>query len=152
MATQTKAAPRARRTRKTEETAQPHGTEGAEAQPTQTKAAAPRSRRTRDAEVTATRDAEVTVQHGTDGADAHPMRTAAHRVTDHNSTHLNVPMLGTFQLPPADELAFLGGIGVLAVIGAIEWPVAAVVAAGHTLASNRRNKVVHEFGEALEKV
>ncbi|MEV0562180.1 hypothetical protein [Dactylosporangium sp. NPDC050588] len=144
MTTQTKAAPRTRRTRKDDATARPKGAEAATAEPTQTKAA-PRARRTRHTEVTER-------PHGTDGAAAHPMRTAAHQVTDHNSTHLSVPKLGTVQLPPADELAFLGGIGVLAVLGAIEWPVAVVVAAGHTLATNRRNKVVHEFGEALEKV
>ncbi|MFF5225597.1 hypothetical protein [Dactylosporangium sp. NPDC000521] len=150
MATQTKATPRARRARTEEATARPHGTEGAqphgtevaEAHPTQTKAAS-RARRARSEEAKAQ-------PHGTDGADPHPMRTAAHHVTEHNSTRLNVPMLGTFQLPPTDELAFLGGIGVLAVMGAIEWPVAVVVAAGHTIATNRRNKVVHEFGEALE--
>jgi hypothetical protein len=61
-----------------------------------------------------------------------------------------MPFLGTVTLPAAGELAFLGGVGVLAVVGAIEWPIAAVLGAGHLLASNQRNKVLREFGEALE--
>ena len=80
----------------------------------------------------------------------HP-RAAADKATRRNSTQVTVPFLGTVKLPAADELAFLGGVGVLAVVGAIEWPVAVVLGAGHALAANRRNKVVREFGEALEK-
>jgi hypothetical protein len=65
---------------------------------------------------------------------------------------VQVPSLGTVELPPANELAFLGGIGVLAVTGLVEWPVAGVLAAGHLLTTNRNNKVLHDFGEALEEV
>ena len=63
---------------------------------------------------------------------------------------MSLPLLGKVKLPATDELAFLGGVGVLAVVGAIEWPIAAVLVAGHTLACSHRNKVVREFGEALE--
>ncbi|MBV9846743.1 MAG: hypothetical protein JOZ47_17000 [Kutzneria sp.] len=76
---------------------------------------------------------------------------AADKATQHNSTRITVPFLGTVKLPAAEELAFLGGVGVLAVVGAIEWPVAVVLGAGHALATNRRDKVLREFGEALEK-
>jgi hypothetical protein len=79
-------------------------------------------------------------------------RAAADQATRRNSTQVNLPLVGTVKLPATDELAFLGGVGVLAVVGAIEWPVAVVLAAGHALASSRRNKTVREFGEALEKV
>jgi hypothetical protein len=54
-------------------------------------------------------------------------------------------------LPPAEELAFLAGAGVLAAVGAVEWPVALLLGVGHMLATNARNKVIREFGEALEK-
>jgi hypothetical protein len=79
-------------------------------------------------------------------------RAAADKATRRNSTEVTVPFLGTVKLPAADELAFLGGVGVLAVVGAIEWPVAVVLGAGHALAANHRNKVLREFGEALERV
>lgn len=79
----------------------------------------------------------------------HP-RAVADRVTRHNSTQIHLPLLGAVKLPATDELAFLGGVGVLAAVGVIEWPVAGVLVAGHALATSHRNKVVREFGEALE--
>lgn len=79
-------------------------------------------------------------------------RMAAARATRRNSIGIELPGLGTVRLPPVNELAFLGGIGVLAVAGLVEWPVAAVLVAGHVLTANRNNKVLHDFGEALEEV
>ncbi len=66
-------------------------------------------------------------------------------------TRVPVPVLGHVDLPPADELAFMAGIGVLAVVGVVEWPVAVVLGAGHALVNRRRNKMLREFGEALER-
>src|SRR5579859_7471719 len=66
-------------------------------------------------------------------------------------TRVPVPLIGHVDLPPADELAFMAGIGALAVVGAVEWPVAVVLGAGHALANLRRNKMLREFGEALER-
>lgn len=37
-------------------------------------------------------------------------------------------------LPPADRLAFYGGLGVAAVLGAIDWPVAAAIGIGTVIA------------------
>ena len=71
--------------------------------------------------------------------------------TQHHSTKVTMPFLGTVQLPAADELAFLGGVGVLAVVGVIEWPVAVILGAGHALAMNHRYRMLREFGEALEE-
>lgn len=78
-------------------------------------------------------------------------RYAANRAAQNNSTEVCLPVLGIVKLPATDELAFLGGVGLLAVAGAIDWPVALVLGAGHTLAANRRTRVVREFGEALEE-
>jgi hypothetical protein len=78
-------------------------------------------------------------------------RAAAQQATSHNSVRLSLPVVGQVELPAPDELAFLAGVAVLAVVDAIEWPVAVLLGAGHVLASKRRNKVVREFGEALEK-
>lgn len=82
----------------------------------------------------------------------HGGRAAAETATRRNSVQANLPIVGRVGLPARDELAFLGGVGALAVIGVIEWPIAALLGAGHVLAAKRRNKVVHEFGEALETV
>jgi hypothetical protein len=66
-------------------------------------------------------------------------------------THLRLPVVGELHLPAAEDLAFLGGVVALAVIGVLEWPIAVLLGAGHTLALSRRNKVVRSFGEALEE-
>jgi hypothetical protein len=65
-------------------------------------------------------------------------------------THLYLPVVGELHLPAPDEIAFLGGVAALAVVGIVEWPVAFLLAAGHALALSHRNKVVQAFGEALE--
>ncbi len=75
---------------------------------------------------------------------------AARTAIDHHASTLRFPGLGDVRLPPADQLAFLGGLGLLAALEIIEWPVAAVVAAGHALMANRNNRMVREFGDALE--
>jgi hypothetical protein len=75
---------------------------------------------------------------------------AAKLVCERHMTRVDLPCLGTVTLPSRDQLAFVGGVGLLAVAGLVEWPVAAVLAAGHLLASNRSNRTLREFGEALE--
>ena len=64
---------------------------------------------------------------------------------------LNLPIVGELRLPAGEEVVFIGGVGVLAVVGLLEWPVALLLGIGHTLAMSRNNKVVHAFGEALEE-
>lgn len=76
---------------------------------------------------------------------------AAEKARKTSRTRVTVPMVGHVDLPPADELAYMAGIGALAVVGAVEWPVAVVLGAGHALANRRRNKLLREFGEALER-
>lgn len=74
---------------------------------------------------------------------------AEHAVT-HNTVTLDV--LGTrVELLPPEQLAFLAGVGVLAAVEIIEWPVALVLAVGHQLAHSHHGRVLREFGEALEE-
>lgn len=76
-------------------------------------------------------------------------RRAAARVGE--GTRLEVPVLGVVTFPPRDQLVFFGGVGLLVAVGLIEWPVAAVVGAGHLLAAKRNNRTFRELGEALEQ-
>lgn len=78
-------------------------------------------------------------------------RRAARHATDRNSVRLTVPLIGTVDLPPTEELAYIGGVGVLAVVGVLEWPIAAVLAVGRLFANSRHNKTMRDFGEALEQ-
>ncbi|GAB3270712.1 hypothetical protein GCM10027449_05870 [Sinomonas notoginsengisoli] len=76
---------------------------------------------------------------------------AASKAGNHRTIIINFEGVGTVRLPPTDELAFLGGIGVLAAAGIIEWPVAGVLAAGHLISRISRNKTLKAFGDALEE-
>ena len=86
---------------------------------------------------------------GTDGTGA--ATQAAARTLAQNSIHVEVPGVGRIELPPPDQLVFLGGIAALVVLQIIEWPVAAVLAVGHVLAHNRHHALLRDFGEALDE-
>jgi membrane protein required for beta-lactamase induction len=47
---------------------------------------------------------------------------------------------------------FYAGVGAMAVLGIMEWPVAAALLVGHTLVNAQHNKVLQSLGEALEEV
>jgi len=76
---------------------------------------------------------------------------AAQQAANQNSNRVTLPVLGTLELPPTEELAYIGGVGALAVVGVMEWPIAASLALGHLFASSRRNKTLRDFGSALEE-
>jgi len=83
---------------------------------------------------------------------AHPHGTkAAEKATAKNSVRVAVPVIGTVTLPPAENLAFLGGIAVLTALEVIDWPVALALAAGHALAARSHNKIIQDFGKALQE-
>lgn len=79
-----------------------------------------------------------------------PHHAATHTVRKH-TTRLSLPCGVELALPSTQQLAFYGGIGVLAVLGVVEWPVAAVLVAGHVLAESRHGHMLQEFGKALEQ-
>ncbi|MBV9024716.1 MAG: hypothetical protein JO362_13210 [Streptomycetaceae bacterium] len=54
-------------------------------------------------------------------------------------------------LPPMDQLGFFAGLGVLAAVGLVEWPIAIAIAVGHELARSRHGRALREFGEAMEE-
>jgi hypothetical protein len=70
---------------------------------------------------------------------------------DRGRTRLELPVLGTVDLPPRDLLVYLGGLAALSVVGIIEWPVTAVIGVGHLLAAKRNNRALHDLGEAMEQ-
>jgi len=76
---------------------------------------------------------------------------AAERAVRRNSLHLQLPIVGELELPAAEEVAFIGGVTALAVVGVLEWPVAVLLSIGHGLATARHNKLLRAFGDALEE-
>jgi hypothetical protein len=77
---------------------------------------------------------------------------AAEQACERTSIHVTLPALGRINLGPPDQLAYLAGIATLTALEIIEWPVAAILAAGHLLAEQRRSNTLHAFGEALEQI
>ncbi|HNM85369.1 MAG TPA: hypothetical protein PKI77_12685 [Mycobacterium sp.] len=75
---------------------------------------------------------------------------ARDRVRAASSFALDLPVVGRVRVPPPDQLAYYGALGVLAAAEIIDWPIALVLATGHALAENQHNRTVRELGEALE--
>lgn len=48
--------------------------------------------------------------------------------------------MGRSALPPPERLVYYGGLGALAIIGAIEWPIAAAIGVGTAIASRAVGK------------
>lgn len=64
---------------------------------------------------------------------------------------VRLPILdATVTLPPPDRVTFYVGLGALAAVELIEWPVAVVVGVGHFLATRSRSTAGKELGEAGE--
>jgi hypothetical protein len=78
-------------------------------------------------------------------------RRAAELVSSRHDLHITLPGVGTIDLGPPDQLAFLAGVAALAALEIIEWPLACIIAAGHVLADQRRSATLQSFGEALEQ-
>lgn len=63
----------------------------------------------------------------------------------------HVPLLGSVRLPPPNRLVFYAGLGLLAVLEIVEWPIALVVGVGHMLADQPHWRLGQGVGEALEE-
>jgi len=47
-------------------------------------------------------------------------------------------------------MAYYAGVGALVALELLEWPAAVALGIGHALTSQRHNRALSEFGEALE--
>ena len=79
-------------------------------------------------------------------------REAVQHVREGETFAVNLPIVGQVEIPRPEQLAYYGGLAALAAFEIIDWPVAVVIAAGHILASNHRNRLLEELGEAMEEV
>jgi hypothetical protein len=78
-------------------------------------------------------------------------RGAVDRIREAESFAVQLPIVGRVRVPRPDQLAYYGGLAVLAAIEIIDWPVALIIATGHALANNHHNRVAEELGEAIEE-
>ena len=73
------------------------------------------------------------------------------RAIQGNTVDVPLPVLGTVRLPPLDSLIWFGGLATLVAVELMEWPVAAAIGVGHLLVQQQHFRLLHNFGEALEK-
>ncbi|GAA5180002.1 hypothetical protein GCM10023322_11290 [Rugosimonospora acidiphila] len=62
-----------------------------------------------------------------------------------------LPLMGDVTLPPPGQLAYFAGLGLLAAVEVIEWPLALVIAAGHLLADQHWSRALRGLGAAAEE-
>ncbi|MFI6227124.1 hypothetical protein ACIBCR_07355 [Micromonospora echinospora] len=78
-----------------------------------------------------------------------PARHEARERVRSYERRVDVPLLGEVTLPP-DKVAYYAGVGVLAALQVIEWPLAVVITAGHLLADQHLSGLARGVGEAME--
>ncbi len=78
-------------------------------------------------------------------------REAVEKIREGETFVVNLPVVGSVEIPRPEQLAYFGGLAALAAFELIDWPVAVVIAAGHLLASTHHNKILEELGEAMEE-
>jgi hypothetical protein len=76
---------------------------------------------------------------------------AVQKVREGETFVVNLPVIGEFEIPRPEQLAYYGGLAALAAFELIDWPVALVIAAGHLFAANHHNRLLEELGEAMEE-
>lgn len=76
---------------------------------------------------------------------------ASDRIRRVESISVDVPMIGEVHLPRPAHLAFYGGLGALAVLQLVEWPMALVLGIGHALSQDHHSRVAQELGAALDE-
>jgi hypothetical protein len=65
---------------------------------------------------------------------------------------LTVPVIDLrLSAPSKGSLAFYGGLGTMAALEVIEWPVAVLLAAGHAISTNTSNPELREAVEGAEE-
>ena len=60
-------------------------------------------------------------------------RDASELVKEAEKFAVRLPLVGRIAVPPPDQLAFFGVLGGLAVLGAIDWPVAVAIGVGQVV-------------------
>jgi hypothetical protein len=76
-------------------------------------------------------------------------------VTDKIERHLGktvqLPMVGRVTLPQPDTLIYFFGVGMLAVLELVDWPIALILGAGGLLTDRQTRRLIRGLGEALEE-
>ncbi|WP_250285529.1 MULTISPECIES: hypothetical protein [unclassified Frankia] len=78
------------------------------------------------------------------------IREAAERAVQHGVVTVDIDGR-RYELLPSEQLGYFAGLVALGLLGIIEWPVAAVVAVGHTIAYRSHRQGLRNLGAALQE-
>jgi hypothetical protein len=79
------------------------------------------------------------------------VQSVTDKIEEHLGKTVQLPMLGRVTLPEPATLVFFSGIGVLAALELVEWPIALILGAGSLLADRHTRRLIRGLGEALEE-
>lgn len=98
--------------------------------------------------------AEQAVERGVVVATSTVPRPARRKLSGHlppPSPQITLPVTGwTLMLPPRREWPWIGGVVLVAALDLIDWPVALIVAIGHTIMTNSHNEQLRELADGIE--
>ena len=64
---------------------------------------------------------------------------------------VTIPVIGwTVALPGPNSIPWIAGLGIVAALEIIDWPVAMLLAVGHTVMTNSKNQQLRELAEGIE--
>jgi hypothetical protein len=75
--------------------------------------------------------------------------SADNKTVEQRRLRLRLPVVGEVILPPVRRLAYFVGLGALATIDLIEWPIALIIVAGHVLSDKHVSRIARGIGEAV---
>jgi hypothetical protein len=70
-------------------------------------------------------------------------------VAERRVTRLVVPVVNCKVEIPRELIPYYVGVGVMTALELIDWPVALLIAAGHTVAARSHNRALRELGEGV---
>ncbi|MGW4464499.1 hypothetical protein [Micromonospora sp. NPDC004704] len=73
------------------------------------------------------------------------------KVVELYAGRVRIPGFGEIAAPPPDKIAYYAGLGLLAALQIIEWPLALVITAGHLIADQHFSGLAKGLGEALQQ-
>lgn len=94
--------------------------------------------------------ANTTARNGSRRAGSESRASGGVAVVERRVAQFRVPVLDRTLEVPRELIPYYAGLGAMALLELIEWPVALLIAAGHTLAARSRNQALRELVQGVE--
>ncbi len=77
-------------------------------------------------------------------------RDASKRVAEAQRFSIRLPLIGPVQVPPPDQLAYIGALGALVALELIDWPLALAMGIGSAVVSRQLSGLKEREPEAFK--